>query len=101
MAKVSVSVDDAAEQATLEEARARFGSDVVDVLVTNWIRGHAERFETERNEAITAAAKIDPTFAQKLDALHTEGAQILDAKAADDAKAAEADRLAAEEAAKK
>lgn len=74
MAKITVTYDNAAEAATGAACIAQFGADVMDVLVTNWLAGHAANIKQRSVETLLKAADVDATFKTRID------------KAVDDAK---------------
>ncbi len=79
MKNVSGTADDATETATLAECKQRFGNDVLDVLVTNWIRTHGDNFATARIEKIVKASAIDPAIKASADELATQADAAIEA----------------------
>lgn len=73
----------AEEVATLDQALARFGDDVLAQLVTNWIASHAATFQRDRVERLLAGAQIVPDLKTMIEQLDAQATAALDAVKAD------------------
>ena len=67
MAVITVTYNNAMEAATGAACLTQFGVDVMNVLVTNWLAGHAANFKQRSVETLLKAADVDATFKARID----------------------------------